>query len=341
MGASNFFRTAKNIFIIGGYGSRNIGDEAILAGIVESIRRENSSGKITVLSHCPQEVTKMHNVSAVGLYGILKEILFQDTIIIGGGTIFRENMRLRAQLIPLLAILLRAFQKRIIFYSLGIDANTSFLAKKLLVPVMNLSHFVSVRDKVSLNILKSWGVNVPIHIVPDPAIDLSYQKFTKLELSKFGVNPEKKVIGLSLRNLKKLNDLPFIHDLAKFLDKKIEDGYQVLYIPMCQSPITDFENDLLLGKKIQKTIKKKLNFIILTEQINPSKLKGIFSSLDLVIGMRLHAMILAISTKTPLLGIVYAQKCRSYLSSVNKSFLEINEVNIDSLNSLFSQWVKK
>jgi polysaccharide pyruvyl transferase CsaB len=332
----SLFTKSKKVFIIGGYGSKNFGDEAILAGIIETVRKQNPNTKFTVIGFNPKEVEQMHGVSSVGILNLFPTILFHDTIIVGGGTIFRPKMRLRAQLMPLVTIFLRLLNKKIMFYSLGINKRTSKLAKFLLVPAMGLAQFVSVRDLDSLEILKHWGIKKDIEIVPDPAINLSYKKWSDKDLEKSGLDPSKKLIGLSLRNLKTMDDLKFFEDIVSFVNKRITQGYQIIYLPMCKSPINDFENDLLIGEKIQSEIIDKENFVILRKDLHPSKLKGLYARLSLVVGMRLHSMILAISTQTPLIGITYAQKCRSYLETHNEEYLELDNVSLRTLNSFFA-----
>tara|TARA_Y100000310_G_C20694023_1_gene824201 strand:+ start:565 stop:1578 length:1014 start_codon:yes stop_codon:yes gene_type:complete len=329
---NKLIKETRRLLIVGGYGSNNLGDEAILAGIVEQVKSINPKIKITVLAHNPKEIKKLHDLPAIKATDFHKFLKF-DTLIIGGGSIFRPKMRFRAQLGPLITLFLRAVGKKIIFYSLGIDKKTSSLAKKLLIPAMNGANFVSVRDKRSVAILKKWGVKKKVHIIPDPALGLSYKRLTNKELKALGINPNKKIIGLSLRNLKKLNDLHFIDDLCTLLSQQMTKGHQVVFIPFCRSPINKFENDLYIGRRLKHQLKNK-NFIVLEKELNPRQLKSLVARLDLMIGMRLHAMILAIATKTKLIGISYAQKTKTFLEEYNQHVFNPRKLDLKKLNKL-------
>lgn len=54
----------KHILLRARYGFRNIGDKAILSGLLQIIRRNSSKSKITVVSGGPTETALMHNVNS-------------------------------------------------------------------------------------------------------------------------------------------------------------------------------------------------------------------------------------------------------------------------------------
>ena len=60
--------------IIGNYGSTNIGDEAILAAIVDRLRLRDKSSHITVLSYNPQTTERIHNVKAQVLFPLCESL---------------------------------------------------------------------------------------------------------------------------------------------------------------------------------------------------------------------------------------------------------------------------
>tara|TARA_Y100000310_G_scaffold340693_1_gene437384 strand:- start:11880 stop:12872 length:993 start_codon:yes stop_codon:yes gene_type:complete len=317
----------EKIFIIGGYGVGNIGDEAILDGILENL----NLSKAKVVAHDPKWLEKLHkNIKGVktGSFEFFKTLLTSKTILIGGGTIFRKNMRLVTQFVPLVALGLRLLNKKIIFYSLGIDKDTSYLARISLVPAMNYANFVSVRDTDSLRILKSWGVTKQIKIVPDPAINLSYKKLTKKQLKELGLNPNKKIVGISLRYVKKYKDLKFIDKLADLINRN-SNKHQFVFITFSKHPFSNFENDLSVAKELKQKLNKQADFKTISKDIPTKELKSLVSTMDYLIGMRLHSMIFAVSTKTPLIGICYSQKCYSYLNA--------NKVKTYSLNPDFKE----
>ena len=79
----------SNVVISGYYGSRNAGDEAMLAAMVEVLSDLDPKVNITVISANPQDTRQRHGVKAVGwldLAGILGALRHGDILLSGGGS---------------------------------------------------------------------------------------------------------------------------------------------------------------------------------------------------------------------------------------------------------------
>lgn len=326
----------KHILIIGGYGCRNYGDEAILAGILEKIKMKENSPVIEVLAHDPREIMKFHHVKGISLQKLLLHFWSYNQLLIGGGTIFRKDMRLRAQLLPCFALVAKLFRKEVLFYSLGIDRDTPSLARFFLVHAMNISDLVSVREKDSAKILRDWGVRKDIQIIKDPAIDLEKELLTEEQLLALHIDPKKKKIGVSLRNLHALRDVPHLEEFVSLFKKLTNDGYQVIFFPFCSIPFNPVENDLLLGEYLEKRVGHP-HFILLKDELSPRALKGLVFHMDIMLAMRLHAMIFAVSTKTPLIGLSYSQKCDSFLEEYKQVKFPVKNIPFQELSRLLER----
>lgn len=87
---------ALRIGISGSYGGFNLGDEAILAGIISELRKSNSV-EITVFSLNPNDTAKRHqvertiNVRQLPRPEAREEIKKLDLLILGGGGILYDN----------------------------------------------------------------------------------------------------------------------------------------------------------------------------------------------------------------------------------------------------------
>ncbi|MFY9134764.1 MAG: polysaccharide pyruvyl transferase family protein, partial [Bacillota bacterium] len=81
-------------FVISGYfGFQNIGDEAILAAMIEHLREADHGSEIVVLSKDPIFTQRLHNVSAVNrndIFGISRELRDADLFISGGGSLLQD-----------------------------------------------------------------------------------------------------------------------------------------------------------------------------------------------------------------------------------------------------------
>ena len=97
----------SNVVISGYYGSRNAGDEAMLAAMVEVLSDLNPKVNITVISASPEDTRQRHGVNAVGwldLRGIFAAVRRADLLISGGGSLL-QNVTSRRSLYYYLLII--------------------------------------------------------------------------------------------------------------------------------------------------------------------------------------------------------------------------------------------
>ena len=84
----------RSILIAGYYGFGNLGDEAILAALVDGLRRQIGDVEISVVGGSPRSIEDQYeNVTAVDwrdLTGLLESARRADLLILGGGGIFHD-----------------------------------------------------------------------------------------------------------------------------------------------------------------------------------------------------------------------------------------------------------
>ena len=81
------------IVVSGYYGSKNGGDEAMLAAMLEVLREEVSDLQVTIISLNPEYTRHRHNVDAVpmpDIFSIIKKIRAADLLISGGGSLLQN-----------------------------------------------------------------------------------------------------------------------------------------------------------------------------------------------------------------------------------------------------------
>lgn len=83
-----------HIVLSGYYGFNNIGDEAILYSIIQSLRRLEPEIDITVLSNNPEVTESLYQTKAVNRWNpaeILLALKQADGLISGGGSLFQDE----------------------------------------------------------------------------------------------------------------------------------------------------------------------------------------------------------------------------------------------------------
>lgn len=188
--------------------------------------------------------------------------------------------------------------------------------------VLNKVDLITVREDITLDILRKLGVTKPpIYLTADsafllpPAIDERIQEI----LSEYGVQSTDKTIGLSVsRNISKLqydSESTKSYDHYKSLLLQIIDyimekfDVKIILIPHVTGP-RDLGDDRVIIREILQDIKNRKSVIGITEDLTPEELKGIIGRSELFIGSRMHANIAALSMEVPTLAIGYSHKTR-------------------------------
>jgi polysaccharide pyruvyl transferase WcaK-like protein len=88
------------IGISGSYGGMNLGDEAILQGILSKIRTSSINTEIIVFSYNPEDTQKRHNVKALPVREMHKDQVMEELknldlfILGGGGLLFNDRVEI-------------------------------------------------------------------------------------------------------------------------------------------------------------------------------------------------------------------------------------------------------
>lgn len=276
--------------ICGNYGAGNIGDELILDGLLNFIKRNDPKAQITAISAKPQK----QQIKAVKPFPAGIRSLFQSTketkdalkechyFILGGGGLF-GSLTLRANLIWGIQAW-QAYRKHKPVLMLGQSIGElkgpirKFIVKKL----FQKAKLIVLRDQKSIERLKSLGIKQKIYLAADFALKNRQQS-----------QKEK----LALICLRQISNLPqnFIPEINKFITQLKKDHWQVLYVNF-QEP-----DDQTLHKQID------------AEKGHYSD----FKTASFVLAMRLHSIISAINYKIPFLAINYAPKVRDFLQTTH------------------------
>ena len=307
----------KNILISGYYGSKNGGDEAMLAAILQTLRELDGELNFTVISLNPEYTKKRHNVDAVAwlnVWAIVKKILSADLLISGGGSLL-QNVTSRRSLYYYLGIIFLAkiFGKKIMLYAQGIGPIRGTLAHKLMNWIVNRVDLITVRDKGSLEELKRLQITKPkIFCTADPVLAI---KPVSLEVGKKILerhkleNSGEKFIGVSVRRWMHWESCR--SNLTKALDKLVEElGVKIIFLPM------QFPEDVKAAKLTAELMEK--NSTVIDEELSTAEILSLVGCMDILISIRLHALIFAGVMGAPMLGISYDPKIERFLDSIGE-----------------------
>lgn len=319
----------KKILISGYYGFGNIGDEAILQSMIEELNKHNQAIDITVLSHKPDETQKHFHVKAVNrssLITLISSVKKCDVLVSGGGSLLQESTgRLSIFYYLFIYFLAMVFHKKIIIFSHGIGPVYRKLSKRLIKFVFNRVASISVRDERSKVELIEYGVKGDkIDVTADPVISFSKfgiekgQMFLKEHIT---YDPEAPTIGFALKNNK-----------TNCISEQMVQVIDLLKIKHCNIVLIPFHftEDQHLINEIMKL--SNHDIITATHRQTVDEMFSLIENLDVLVGVRLHALIFSAVVETPIVGISYDPKIDAFLASIEETVAcSIDNIDVNLL----------
>jgi polysaccharide pyruvyl transferase CsaB len=303
------------IVLSGYYGFDNAGDEALLAAITTSIKKLAPEAEFVVFSGSPTRTFTLHGIRAVYYLHplhIIRELLSADLLISGGGSIFQDVTSVRSLTYYISVVALAKFLgKPVIFYAQGIGPINHAFSKYLMRLVANQVNLISLRDEDSRQYLLNLGVTrAPLIVTADPVFSLEPEDQDKLEMSgllqELGVTGQPKV-GVSVRQWPALEGHQ--SELARMLDGLAQKGFHIIFIPMA------YPEDIAASRKVIDLMQEPA--VLVNRHLKSQEHLAFIANLDLLIGMRLHALIFAASRGVPFAGISYDPKIDAFLKMFN------------------------
>lgn len=306
--------TKKTLVLSGYYGFDNAGDEAVLHSIVQALKQacQGQDLEIIVLSNQPEKTMKLYGVKAINRWdikAIYKQIKNCDLLISGGGSLLQDVTSNKT--VPYYLFIIKIAQwhkKQVVFYSQGFGPVNKGHSKFLVKKVLNKVQHIFVRDENSKKGLMELGVTRPnikvtidpvIGMKPNPGVDLKMKKYMESYPST-GLR-----VGIYLRSWK--DDEGLSKKAAVLAEGLHKEGLDVYFIPMQQPQDVDF----LKGVSFPEGTAHKL-----TDPLEVEEVFALTGQMDIVIGMRLHAVIMATAQGLPSVGLSYDPKVDNFMSII-------------------------
>ena len=317
------------VVISGYYGFNNIGDEAILKGMIDGIKRLSADAEIVVLSQHPDFTAKKHAVRSVkrmGINALIREIRSCDLLVSGGGSLFQDVTSKRSILYYLGVIYLaKLFGKKIMIYGQGIGPVNINYNRFLMKKIFNSVNFINVRDDRSKKELLNMGVKKDVLVTVDTVFGIEEPSLSVGEkiLEELKIDKNKKLIGISIRPWQNTKEI--VTEIRKACEEIVKNhDYEILFIP-CH-----FYSDLKIMKEVERGIDKSLKnkIHVLDKYLYVNEYLSLVGNLDFMVGMRLHALIFSALMSVPVIGLSYDPKINNFLSMIGKN----NVLNIANIN---------
>ncbi|MUL35997.1 polysaccharide pyruvyl transferase family protein [Gloeocapsopsis dulcis] len=322
----------KRVLICGYYGNYNLGDEAMLTGMLRLLRQEHDQWRVTVFSKDTQDTKIRHSVEAIPYQsGEFKAqynltLLQNQYFILGGGDLLRDsvnNSKAERWLRPLQqAIRLR---RRTLVLGISVGEIWRKETQKIIPQVLDQVNLLAVRDADSKTQLEKLGVRKNIHVMSDLALhglpELSPQSTTHLANQPIQ-------IGIAVRPLVKSGYstdvnayFKFQQEIAAIADFLAEQyGATIHFFPF-QALKTGYhptDDDRISILNILRYSRCSNQFVVHHYFESLQNLIQLISQLDLTIGMRLHSLILSAGLGVPVIAVEYASKVRGFMQEIGQ-----------------------
>ncbi|MEO8468923.1 MAG: polysaccharide pyruvyl transferase family protein [Chloroflexota bacterium] len=296
----------RPILVVGGYGYRNAGDEAMLTGLLNLLGRDGT----TVVSRAPAETTAQHGVRAVSIGGAPAAMVRHRGLVIGGGGLFGRDMGALGRLLPVAGIVAAAAGRPVVLTGIGVDDGMPQASRWLLAKLGERARSVVVRDEESRRVLAELGVTASVAPDLSSLVASAGRSVGEGQLRSAGLEPSRRpVVGLCLTAVNASMLAPMRQAILEAVDARQDLDFCL--IPMSRHPFVATHNDETLARSL---VVERPRLRVLLPPDDPAMLLGVFEALGAAVCMRYHSLLFADRAGLPIVGIAYAEKCRHWLS---------------------------
>jgi polysaccharide pyruvyl transferase CsaB len=325
--------------ISGYYGFRNIGDDALLMSILKDLKSFKPDIRLMVLSRVPSGTAKDFHVPSINranLFLIWQAMRRSKVFIYGGGNLLQDNTSTRSLFFYLSMVwLAKRLDLKVMFYANGIGPLKKSLNRLLTKKIMNKVDVITLRESLSFDELRHLEISKPrILLTADAALTVmdGYDEGTGTGIiERLGLDNRKTLLGISLRKYpghEKIEHEKYETVIAQAIDHMADryGVYPVLFPMQHPEDVPILEN-----------VSAKMNneSCIIKDKLDIRETYELISSFDMLIGMRLHALIFSTVAAVPMIGLVYDPKIQGFLDCIQQpSAGDVLELEYNRLTEL-------
>ncbi len=291
--------------LCGYYGCGNLGDEAVLGGIVHSWAHQFGDTKgLVALSGAPASTETWHGIRAVprmDVRAVRAAMAETDVAISGGGSLFQDATSIRSLLYYAGYLwLARRMGLPAVVYAQGVGPLHRPLSRTITAAAFRTAALVTVRDPDSAELVRRiGGATARLEVTADPAFALPER-------------PQREPGGeLAVLALRAWGSLRTAADAAELVRAVRGEGLQRVALLAMHAG-----EDVSLAREAAA---------LAGEGCFVANVPDVASALDLVggaglvVAMRLHALVFAVMAATPVVALSYDPKVKSFMSSARLS----------------------
>lgn len=304
------------IAISGYYGFGNAGDEAVLGATLSELRQRMPGTEVVVLSGDPSATEAMHEVEAAPRWppaALRRALASADLLLSGGGSLLQNATSGRSLAYYLFTFrLARAAGVPWVIHAQGLGPLRGWWWRRLAATALRGAAAVTLRDEASLGLARDLGVAPErLTLTADPAFLLqpASDAEVKAVLADAGIGTDRPLVGLVVRDWRGAQAaLPALAEVGQMAVKRW--GARLVILPF-QLPQD--------GEVSHQVAALTPDAVLLELPPRPRVLMGVIGRLDLLVAMRLHALIFAAAQAVPAIGLSYDPKVEALCAATGQS----------------------
>ena len=326
-------RKRDGVLICGAYGKGNAGDDSILEAILAQMRRIDPDMPLYVLSRNPKETRLRYRVRSYHTFDprFVGCMCRTSLYINGGGSLIQDVTSTRSLQYYLLNIYLaKHCGNEVLMYGCGIGPVSGEKNRKIAGKVIErCADLITLRDPQSRQELVSMGVRGPeMRLTADPALLLEPASEERVDsfLLSHDMDPDGSYALFVLRPWKGFDQV--CHAFAATAEE--------LYRRRGVTPVflaLEPGRDLPVSQQAAALV--RCPHFVLAAPHDGDQIVGLMRRMQVVVSMRLHALIFAAGQGIPLVGVVYDPKVSGFLDYLDqKRYLPLEDVTQERLLAL-------
>ncbi|MCI8594014.1 MAG: polysaccharide pyruvyl transferase CsaB [Oscillospiraceae bacterium] len=329
------------VLVCGAYGRGNAGDDAILEAILIELRSIDPDLPLWVLSRNPKSTMHTYRTNAIYTFALPKFLWRMGRTklyINGGGSLMQDVTSRRSLWFYLFTIsAAKALGNKVLMYGCGIGPIRYAQNRRLAAGVLQKRvDAITLRDTHSKSVLEELGVTAPeITLSADPTVILPADQGAVIDamMENQGLDPGGQYIGFGLRPWPGFSaHTAVLAAAADYAYKR--HGLTPVFLPIERG------KDVEAAKAVAGQVTVPCH--VLTETGGSSHTIGLLARMQVVVSMRLHALVFAAGQGVPLVGVVYDPKVSSFLDYVGQDlYLDLNAVTLPGLTALIDAAVAR
>lgn len=313
-------RRRDGVVLCGAYGQNNAGDEAVLKAVLAELRAIDPDMPLWVMTRKPKQTRLSYRAGAVYTFNLpafCRHMSRSVLYINGGGSLIQDVTSHRSLWFYLFTLAAaRRLGCKVMMYGCGIGPIQSPRNRKRTQKIINRNvDVITLRDHASQEELSRLGVTQPrIVLAADPAVTLpaAPPQAAEAVLEAAGLRPQEgqRYLGVTVRPWSGFEDKLSV--FASAIDYVYQRyGLLPVFLPI------EGKLDTAAAHQVAGLLQKAPSAIL--PPCGSSELAIALSArMDVVLSMRLHALIFAAARGVPLVGVVYDPKVSAFLDCVEQ-----------------------